>query len=240
MHHYNQYIFEIQQEYKSFDIIFLENPSKYSNKILELSKKYNIKHYIYNKNIGGVNFQHFITNEQELLKNYKYICLTESDVILDNNVINESINIMTKYNGKLCYTGLNVNLKKYLDFKKLITSWIPKKIEHQDYNIGHTGIQFITFNSNYLLNFIKALNNKKLIHEVALGVKNYEFLSDSNLYYFNKKNNETNYQTKNNLLDHIGWETLIGNYQEYAEFKKKYIKNVRTNIDLAQISYKLI
>ena len=222
------------------DIIFLENPSKYSNEILELSKKYKIRHYKFNKNIGGKCFQKFITDNETIINNYDYICLTESDVILDKNVIRENINILEKNNGKICYTGLKVNLDKYNIIKNQINKWVPKKIIKESYCIGPTGFQFITFNKNYLLKFIKNLNNKKISSNIALGSKNYSFISDSNLIIFNNNNNEICYQTKYNLLEHIGWETAIGLNEEYRIYKFKNIKNIRSNINLDIIFYKLI
>ena len=73
-----------------------------------------------------------------------------------------------------------------------------------------------------------------------MGCENYSFISDSNLIKFNNNNNEICYQTKYNLLEHIGWETAIGLNEEYRIYKSKNILNIRSNINLGIISYELI
>ena len=220
------------------DIIFLENPSKYSFKIKELSYKYNIKyHFLSNKNLSGQIFTYFINNYKDIIKDYDYICLTESDVILDNGCIQELTDIIVSKKNNICYTALYTNLKKYTKIQNLINTWVPKTNFKNEYAIGHTGIQFIMFKKEYLLFFFKEINSKKICNPIALGSSNYYGFSDSNLKYFNNLNNVVCYQTKNNKLEHIGWEVSIGLNKEYEEIKKYNLKNkiIRHNSELKNI-----
>lgn len=216
----------------TIDIICLENPSKYSHEIKQIIHKHNkiIKyHYISNVNIAGKIFQLFINKYKQLLSSYDLIYITEGDVILDNKVLQETINLFNKYNAKIVYTGLKTHNKKYNTIQHLIHKWVIKPKLKTHYNIGHTGFQFIGFLPSYLFELIISLNNKNLKTKIALGVSNYEYISDSNLHKFNQLNNTIEYQTKFNLLEHIGWETAIGLHPEYQSFKRSNISKIRSN-----------
>jgi len=221
------------EEYE-LDIYFLENYSVNSIIIKNLINKYNIKgHYMSKTNIAGKIFQLFIKNNiDNIINNYDYICITESDVVLDNNVISESLFIINKYNSNICYTGLKI-LDKYSSLP--LKQWVPRVTKKTDYNIAHTGFQFITFKKQYLIDFITALDNKELSLSIALGSKEYTFISDSNLKLFNNINKQICYQTKYNLLDHIGWEVSLNKHNDYKLIKKN-IGNIRQNINLSDIN----
>jgi hypothetical protein len=77
------------------DIIFLENPSKYSKEIKDIGRKYKIyKHYISDDNIEGNVFTLFIKNFKQIIDNYDYIGLSEADVVLEKDSLEEAIKIL--------------------------------------------------------------------------------------------------------------------------------------------------
>lgn len=217
----------------TIDFIFLENPSKYSFKIKELSKKYNINHYICNENIAGQIFQLFYSNNQSLLTKYDYICVTESDVVLDIGCIDEALYILNNLNNiGVCYVGLKLGLKKYKSIQKKIDRWVPKPRIKTFYAEGHTGIHFVVFKSSYFFNLMKDIENKRLHTAIALGQKKYFGFSDSNLQRFNKLNNFKPVQTIKNKLDHIGWETAIGLNNEYKQVKDFNLKTKKIRVNM--------
>ena len=222
------------------DIIFLENPSKYSNDIKELAKKYNIyKHFICNDNIDGNVFHLFCNSYHEIIKKYTYIAMSEADVVLDKDSLHEGIDILNKSNTEVEVLSIDLLLdhKKYYNLP--IDRWVPKPIKINEYSVGETGFQFIIFKNYVLHEFITSLNKKELVSPVALGVNDYYMMSDSNLKLFIEKRKRLWVRTIKNKLDHIGWEKYIFNNDEYVKIKNDNITNkkIRANINLQ--NYKL-
>jgi len=217
------------------DIIFLENPSKYSSNIKNLVEKYGIyKHYICNDNIEGNIFTLFINQYPEIINNYQYIALSEADVILDSGAIQEAVNILDLNDDRI--GNISINLHLDLDkYKSLpIDTWIGRDQYIDNYVVGDTGYQFIIFKKQFLFSFIDSINKKELSSPIALGVDKFYGISDSNLGQFNKRNNKLWIRTRINKLDHIGWEQYIHNDSEYVKLKNENLKNgkIRSNYEL--------
>ena len=108
------------------DIIFLENPSKYSNQIKNLATKYNIfKHFICNENIEFGTLSLFIKKYPDILNNYEYIAASEGDVELEKNSINECFSLLKKYNDcGNCSIDIRLDKKKYKHLP--IEIWVPR------------------------------------------------------------------------------------------------------------------
>ncbi len=217
------------------DIIFLENPSKYSNKIKEIANKYKIyKHLICNDNIEGNVFQLFMNKYKNITDKYKYIAMSEADVVLDKGSINEAIEILNKNDIRVACASIDL----YLNYDKYnnlpLDKWVPKPTIIGDYNVGATGFQFIIFKRPFLYDFIKTINNRELKQSVALGVSAYYGISDSNLIHYINKNNKLWVRTKKYKLDHIGWEHYITNDSEYVKLKNENLNKgiIRNEINI--------
>jgi hypothetical protein len=223
------------------DIVFLENPSKYSEDIRLLAKKYNVyKHFISNNNMEGNIFHLFCNLHSNIIEKYTYIAMSEADVVLDKESLHEAIEILNYSDKKIEILSIDILLdyKKYYNLP--LDNWVPKPINVNGYSVGSTGFQFIIF-KNYVLNeFIKSLNKKELVSPVALGVNNFHMMSDSNLDMFIKKRETLWVRTIKNKLDHIGWEKYILNNDEYVKEKENNIvkKKIRDNIDLTLYTLK--
>ena len=221
-----------QKHQQNITIIFLENPSVNSDKIKHLAIQNNIEHYICDENIAGKIFHLYINLNIDYINKFDYVVITESDVVLDSFVIDEQVFILNKYEDSgCCFCGVKCNLPKYSKIQDKINTWIQKPIIKLDYSLGHTGFQFIMFKTNYLIEFINTLNKKKISSTIARGSNNYNYISDTNLYLFNKLKKIKNYQTKYNKLDHIGWETAVGLNKNYEILKNHYLSNkiIRNN-----------
>jgi hypothetical protein len=217
------------------DIIFLENPSKHSDDIRLLAKKYNIyKHFISDNNIEGNIFHLFCNLHSNIIEKYVYIAMSEADVVLDKESLHEAIKILNYSNNKVEILSIDILLdyKKY--YKLPIDIWVSKPIMVNGYSVGPMGFQFIIFKKYVLNEFIKSLNKKELVSPVALGVSNFHMLSDSNLNMFIVKRKKLWVRTIKNKLDHIGWEKYILNNDEYVKEKENNIvkKKIRDNIEL--------
>jgi hypothetical protein len=217
------------------DIIFLENPSKYSNDIKILAHKYNIyKHFICNENIEGNVFQIFVNKYKNIIDNYNYIAMSEADVELEKDSIKEAIEILNKSGDNVDVVSIDLLLNNEKYYNLPINQWVPSPIKVGEYTVGPTGFQFIIFKKYFLYEFINSLNKKEICNGVALGVSNYMHISDSNLASFISKRNHLWVRTITNKLDHIGWEFYISNKGEYVEEKKKNLseKKIRANLNL--------
>jgi hypothetical protein len=222
------------------DIIFLENPSKYSDDIRILAKKYNVyKHFISNNNMEGNIFHLFCNLHSNIIEKYVYIAMSEADVVLDKESLHEAIKILNYSNNEVEVLSIDIFLdhKKYYNLP--IDRWVPKTIKINGYSVGETGFQFIIFKNYVLHEFITSLNKKELVSPVALGVNDYYMMSDSNLTLFIEKRKRLWVRTIKNKLDHIGWEKYIFNNDEYVKIKNENITNkkIRANINLQ--NYKL-
>lgn len=219
------------------DIIMLENPSKYSDKIREIAIKYRVyKHYICSDNIEGNVFLIFCNTYPDIINRYRYICMSEADVVLDMGSLHESINILSTSpdNSDVISIGLHMNTVKYHSLP--IQQWVPPPGRSGKYIVGHTGFQFIIFKINVLHDFINSINRKELSEAVALGVDRYYGISDTNLYIFIKRRGHYWLRTEFNNLDHIGWEHYMKHGDEYVEEKNRNLANgkIRSNIDISK------
>jgi len=85
-----------------YDIVFLENPSKYSEDIRLMAKKYNVyKHFISNNNMEGNIFHLFCNLHSNIIEKYIYIAMSEADVVLDKESLHEAIEILNYSNKKI-------------------------------------------------------------------------------------------------------------------------------------------
>ena len=234
-------VISIMETKYPYDIVFLENPSKYSEDIRLLAKKYNVyKHFISNNNMEGNIFHLFCNLHSNIIEKYIYIAMSEADVVLDKESLHEAIENLNYSNKKIEILSIDILLdyKKYYNLP--LDNWVPKPINVNGYSVGSTGFQFIIF-KNYVLNeFIKSLNKKELVSPVALGVSNFHMMSDSNLNMFIKKRKTLWVRTIKNKLDHIGWEKYILNNDSYIKEKENNIvkKKIRDNIDLTLYTLK--
>jgi hypothetical protein len=217
------------------DIIFLENPSKYSDEIKKLVSKYDKhihSHYICNDNIEGNIFTLFISKNISFIKEYDFVAMSEADVILDKDSIKECIEILNEsHKHNICSIDIHMDYKKYN--KLPIRKWVPQPNIHNNFSTGHTGFQFIMMKTHLLLEFIESILNKKISGAVALGSKNFTGLSDTNLNSFINSKNLLWYRTIHNKLDHIGWELYLED-NEYVQLKNKNLKEkkIRYNDNL--------
>ena len=231
----------------SVDIYFIENPSKNSSLIKDLANTYNINHhYICSENIGGILIGHFLRKMKiGLLNKYDYISITESDVVVDDGSIEETVTILNEnHEIPVSYIQLNCDLEKYT--KLPINEWVPKPVRYKTFYTGITGFQFITFRKDILYDFLNRLKNKEISAPIALGCSDYYDVSDTNLriYIYNVLKQKGG--ITNRKLDHIGWEKYMdinGNLTETGDYsieKKKYVYITRSNDMLDNIEqYKI-
>lgn len=207
-------------------------------------KSYNIKgHYICSKNIGSDMFTLFINVYKDMLYEYEYISLSETDVVLDQDAIYEAISILE--NSDINKIG-NVSIDLHLYFDKYnilpIRQWVPKPVILGDYICGATGFQFIVFRKHFLFDFIYNINNKLLCSQIALGESRFYGISDSNLCKYICMKNMLWIRTKNTKLDHIGWKLYLNPNNTYVNEKNTLLKNkdLRYNIDINKFYITLI
>ena len=177
----------------------------------------------------------FLRNMKDtLLYNYDYISTTESDVVVDDGSIEETIYILNENNEiPVSYIQINCDLEKY---KKLPTAiWVPKPTKYKTFYTGITGFQFITFRRNILYDFLDRLKNNEIMSPIACGCSDFHGLSDINLgIYINNILGQKGGIT-NRKLDHIGWEKYMdvnGNLIESGDYcleKKKHVYKTRSN-----------
>jgi hypothetical protein len=222
------------------DIVFLENPSKYSFQIREIAIKYKIfKHYMCSGNIELNTFTLFANTHPEIINQYNYVAVSEADVVLSKDSMVECLAILAKYDKcHTCSIDLELNYSKYN--KLPIRSWVPIPIVFDDYLEGPTGWQFIIFKRPFLLDFVKALNKRELVSKVSLGTPQFYGLSDSNLRIFVGRTQTRWLRTKLNKLDHIGWEHYLDNKDEYCVEKNKNLSNKKIRINIDVNNYQLV
>jgi hypothetical protein len=227
-----------------YEIVCMENPSKYEMSALFQNKNQNIKHYKCSENIDAnifTLFYWFYKNK----KKTKYLAFSEADVIIDTGAIEEALFILSNNQAEICSIGLKMDYKKYKGLP--IRSWVPCPQLDPKNNVmyGHTGFQFIIASWEIWDQFFNALENRKLNSGIALGSNEYFGISDSNLKLFADINNLKWAQTKNNLLDHIGWLHYLNEQDEYWQYKNLLLKNKKIrhqsdhwkNTTLTRISY---
>jgi hypothetical protein len=225
------------------DILFLENASKYSNKLLELSTEYNISHYRANDNFGGHILTKFYMDYKHILDAYDLIAVTDSDAEIEPYAIQETINLLNREdltNVGNCSILTKVNEQKYNEILPSICSWLGYLCDNGDYYIGVTGFQFINFKKQHYFDYFDMIIAKKLNKSIALGELKYTGPSDTNLRYFNKLQNKPWIVTKYNGLDHIGWESYLSTnselYKDYLQAKQDAIATGKDRHNIADIS----
>lgn len=229
-----------------YDIIILENPSKYTTNMKKIIDKYTIfikAHYLANKNVEGHVIHYFINNYRHIINDYKYIAITEGDVILDKNAFEEAYTLLNKYvnvgNVSIDLSLCNLNIPPLPQSAK---DWVPVGQDAGDYLIGPTGFQFILFRTNHLLDFVEMLNQKRFINGIALGERNFHGISDTNLMEYNQFKKSPWIRTKYNKLIHIGWEHYKDINDEYWNYKTQLINSgqLRINVDNNSITLQKI
>ena len=206
------------------DIIFLENPSKYSPDMHKLAQEKRIhQHYICSDNIEGNIWELFLSNHPEISTQYRYIALSEADVVLDKDALHE---ITTLLDASGSNVG-NASVDLHLDTEKYktlpIRAWVPVPEQKAGYSVGASGFQFIVFKPAFLMEFITAIRQKQLSCSIALGSSHFYGISDSNLQEFNRRKGTLWIRTVKAKLDHIGWEHYL-TYDEYCAEKDKNLK----------------
>lgn len=224
-----------------YDIIVLQNPSKYTDSMEKVLNKYSefiLKRYMSNENIEGNIFQYFLTNYRHITDKYRFIAITEGDVVLDRDAFSEAYTLINKYEN----VG-NVSIDLSLENLKIpplppgASNWVPTGITCDDHIIGDTGFQFILFRKNHIYEFLEMINKKLICNSIACGVSNYYGISDTNLGVFNRMKGRPWIRTKYNKLLHIGWEHYMDPLDEYWQTKNESLKQgmLRTNMDLSTI-----
>jgi hypothetical protein len=204
------------------DIVLLENPSKYSHNIKLLTSKYNIyKHYICNDNIEGNIFTLYMEKYRDTIEKYTYIAMTEGDVVLEENAMEEAIEILERNDSRVGNLSIDIEMNYTKYYNLPIREWIPVARQIEDYDVGPTGFQCIVFKRDFVLDFFGELRKNTLCAPVALGNRVFYGLSDSNLTLYTQKRNTLWVRTKKYKLDHIGWEMYIDMNNEYVKEKEK-------------------
>lgn len=222
------------------DIIFLENPSKYSDKIKEIADKYKIfMHLMCSGNIEFNTFTLFCNTYPEIVSQYDYIAITEADVVLPDGSIQECFSILKKYdNCGNCSIFPETNFEKYKSLP--LHDWVvpPSRIL-DDCVEARAGLQFIIFKKDFLMSYIDSINKKEICGHVILGCHNFYGFSDVNLAKFISLKNKNWLATKYNKLDHIGWEHFLDVNDEYWIERSKNIAagKIRVNFDLSQYHF---
>lgn len=211
----------------TLDIILLENPSKYSEEIYRLGKKYNIyKHYICNDNIEGNIFTVYMEKYKDTIQKYKYVGMSEGDVVMEEGALEEAIGILERNDARVGNISIDVELNYSKYYNLPIRQWIPVARHVDDYDVGPTGFQCIVFKRDFALDFFAELKKQTLCGSVALGNTVFYGLSDTNLTIYNERRNTLWIRTKKYKLDHIGWEMYIDMNNDYVREKEK---NLSTN-----------
>lgn len=227
----------------SVDIIVLENPSPKSKQMLKIYSKYKDHILMYlraSENIEGNIFTVFINQYRDTLKDYDYIGLTEGDAILDDGALLETVNLLNKYpKAGNCSISLSLANLQIPPLPQSARNWYPRGRDAGDHIIGATGFQFINFRRDFLFGFIDALNAKQLTSPVALGTREYQQISDSNLILYNSRVKKTWIRTKQFKLLHIGWDHYKNPKDEYWVYKTQLLKSgqLRTNLDISQVIF---
>lgn len=224
-----------------FDVVVLENPSKYSEQMKAVVNKYDnhiLKHFRAKENVELFLFQYFLNNFRHITDNYKFIGISEGDVILDPEAFDECYMLINKYKN-VGNVSIDLSLKN-LQIPPLPESarnWISSGRIYEDYIEGPTGFQFVLFRKSHLDEFLYHVNNKLLNNHIALGVKDYHGMVDTNLIHFNKLKNTPWIRTKRNKLLHIGWEHFKDPKDEYWLTRTQSIndKKIRINVDVTKI-----
>lgn len=237
-------------DFKKYDVMILENPSKYSVQIYEQIQKYPIRYYFRcNENIEGNIFTLFFKTQQELLNEYKYIGLSEGDVVFESDSpdaieskdsIGEALEILEKNqsNVRICSVDLNVDMEIYkpLNVKQFIPNFniIYDKGLQKNIKIGHTGFQCILAEKSIWLDYIDMILKRQLWSPVALGSEVFHGISDSNLIKYANQKKILWARTTVGRLDHIGWRHYLNPEDEYWLEKQKNLreKKIRYNSDL--------
>ena len=222
------------------DIIILENPSKYSEQMSNVVKKFPevIHHFIAKENNDMEIAHYFLNNYSSLLEKYKYIAITEGDVILEKGALEEAIFLLDKY----AHVG-NVSIDLSLENLTIpplppsAVNWVPRGSDCGDHIFGDTGFQFILFRKEHLFDFISEINNKTISAPIALGINDFTGISDTNLGIFNRRKKTPWIRTKYHKLLHIGWEHYKDPNDEYWLLKTESLNTgkIRVNVDLNNI-----
>lgn len=206
-----------QDKVEFIDVILLENPSKYSVQMKKVAEHPIVqRHYIADENVEGLIMQEFVRQNQDFVFKYKYIAMTESDVVLDYNSISESLHLI-RIIKDVGVVSVNLRLDN-LQIPPLppeAVNWVPPAIEHEIFLEGPTGFQMIIFPRDNLKLFLNALVHNELGNGIALGNGPYHGISDSNLAQFLIDRKLIWARTKNSSLLHIGWEHYKDPTDEY-------------------------
>lgn len=217
-----------------YDIIFLENPSKFSSEMRQLAQEKKIyQHYICSDNIEGNVWELFFKQFPDVAVKYRYIALSEADVVLDKDALQEAITLLNSSGSNVGNVSIDLHLDT-VKYKTLpIRAWVPAAQQRDGYSVGATGFQFIIFKPAFLMEFIAAIRRKQLSCSIALGTSRFFGISDSNLQEFNQRKGTLWVRTVKAKLDHIGWEHYLG-YDDYCAEKDKNLKmgKIRQNVNV--------
>ncbi|MCX7954409.1 MAG: hypothetical protein N3A01_04365 [Bacteroidales bacterium] len=211
----------VKKNYNSIDIVAIENKSKNSKIIHQLVKSFIDKNiierlYYFNKNLTNNAFELVLKIEQNIIKKYNYICITDGDLIANNyNFLSEQIKILQDENN---IVGVSISL----DYRNLPTQTFPecykwKEIDmkiKENYIEGISGIWFFTLKTNFVLSFLKYIKKRNTV------------FVDSQIYNFAKINNYKIVKTKYSKAIHLTWYRYQNFNHIYTKFKIRFSKKI--------------
>lgn len=163
------------------DIVVIENPSKNTPKIKKIIKNYSSqglikRYYLFEKNITSRAYDIILEHEQEEIKNYKYVVITDGDVTSTDEWIKEEKRALV-FNPSLFCIGITFDMSNLpLNTFPDAAGWIPPDISKGGiaYREALTGMHFVMFRSSGLLNFLK-YKIKKDINFIDGNIKEYVY-----------------------------------------------------------------
>ena len=203
------------------DIVIIENKSEASDNIKNiclnlLASQDILKYYLFDENIWGHAILTFLYNNEIDLTKYKYILLTDGDLICkDSNWLQEQLDIINKnQNIFCCAMDLSIENLPIKTFPEA-AGWIPPSTPTSDNFIEcPTGVHSLLFNTEDFLGMIQYLKKE-----------NTKF-DDVHMYHYcygvlKKKWVKTKYAK----AYHLTWDTYADLNHPYTIEKKRIYAN---------------
>ncbi len=197
------------------DIVVVENPSSNSSKIKKAVDKYGAagkikRHYLFEENIAANAFSVVLEKERGIIKDYKYVVLTDGDLTSkDTGWLKEELNVL-KHNPSVFVCGIsldqfNLPTEAFPEAK----NWIPPDISEQnDYFEARTGLHLLIFSRPDLLGFLDWFKTKK-----------HPFV-DSTLHYYCYDVLQRKWsRTKKAKAHHLTWDLYSDRSNAYTKLK---------------------
>jgi hypothetical protein len=198
------------------DIKIIENNSKYTDKkfkpyILDLLGKGLISEYfLFEENISNNAIREIFYNYIDW-KNIKspFIMISDGDLLLEGDWLEEEIDILTKNNEVFC-VGMELTLEN-LPKVEGADKWVPKAKNHlfKNYKIGATGGWALLFRSKDLNDTINHLKKS-----------NSNFI-DGTFHNYAQSIGKVWARTKKHKAYHLTWDIDFIPEHEYHEFRNR-------------------